>query len=310
MHTRASNSELVEPLTKPEHTLSQRFHRRNRRVPFEQRNNPPQQPRVVYAPILDINYFCHFLITLKNLNPMDDEPMWAVDRVVALTPGSAITIPETTNEFTIKGSSNSNTNKIMARMDVMTMKMNAQYKEFQSCSKPNPDHNDDDIPMLREEEAKFMQTFYSDKLRHDQKCKKMKLSQDMQLIQKLRHDQKRMKKVFEVMSGRNIVTNSRVTPSWREIVSLTFSEAGVLHDSTSKWRAKVMEIEESKDLSSLALDELIGNLKVHEVVMEKDSKIYRGKKERVKSIALKARKSLVMTKLRHPEAMTKNMLWP
>ncbi|GKB25626.1 hypothetical protein Tco_0865027 [Tanacetum coccineum] len=62
-----------------------------------------------------------------------------------------------------------------------------------------------------------------------EKCKKMKLSQDMQLIQKLRHDQKRMKKVFEVMSGRNIVTNSRVTPSWREIVSLTFSEAGVLH---------------------------------------------------------------------------------
>ncbi|GKF37114.1 hypothetical protein Tco_0113872, partial [Tanacetum coccineum] len=57
----------------------------------------------------------------------------------------------------------------------------------------------------------------------------MKHSQDMQLIQKLRDDQKRMKKVFEVMSGRNIVTNSRVTPSWREIVSLTFSEAGVLH---------------------------------------------------------------------------------
>ncbi|GJU60273.1 hypothetical protein Tco_1238039 [Tanacetum coccineum] len=48
--------------------------------------------------------------------------------------------------------------------------------------------------------------------------------------------------------------------------------------------------EESKDLSSLALDELIDNLKVHEVVMEKDSKIYRGKKERVKSIALKAKK--------------------
>ncbi|GJW33736.1 hypothetical protein Tco_0053768 [Tanacetum coccineum] len=57
-----------------------------------------------------------------------------------------------------------------------------------------------------------------------------------------------------------------------------------------KWRAKVMAIEESKDLSSLALDELIGNLKVHEVVIEKDSKIYGGKKERVKSIALKAKK--------------------
>nr|GEU75132.1 alpha/beta hydrolases superfamily protein [Tanacetum cinerariifolium] len=40
----------------------------------------------------------------------------------------------------------------------------------------------------------------------------------------------------------------------------------------------------------LGLDELIGNLKVHEVVMEKDSEIYRGKKKKVKSIALKAKK--------------------
>ncbi|GKD50292.1 hypothetical protein Tco_1279268 [Tanacetum coccineum] len=45
-------------------------------------------------------------------------------------------------------------------MDAMTMKMDAEYKEFQSRSKqPNLDHNDDDIPMYREEEAKFMQTF-------------------------------------------------------------------------------------------------------------------------------------------------------
>ncbi|GKC70378.1 reverse transcriptase domain-containing protein [Tanacetum coccineum] len=34
---------------------------------------------------------------------MDDELMWAADRVVALTPGSAITILETANEFAIKG---------------------------------------------------------------------------------------------------------------------------------------------------------------------------------------------------------------
>ncbi|GJZ17460.1 hypothetical protein Tco_0553583 [Tanacetum coccineum] len=77
MHTRASNSELVEPLPEPERTLNRRLHRRNRRVPFEQRNNPPQCPRVVYTPILDINYFRHFLVTLQDLNPMDDEPVLA-----------------------------------------------------------------------------------------------------------------------------------------------------------------------------------------------------------------------------------------
>ncbi|GJV89475.1 hypothetical protein Tco_1533413 [Tanacetum coccineum] len=33
---------------------------------------------------------------------MDDEPMWAADRVVALTPGSAITIPETTKKLPLK----------------------------------------------------------------------------------------------------------------------------------------------------------------------------------------------------------------
>ncbi|GJW65524.1 hypothetical protein Tco_0117408 [Tanacetum coccineum] len=103
MHTRASNSKLVELLPEPERTLNRRLHRRNRRVPFDQRNNPPQHPRVVYPPILNNNYFRHFLDILRNYDPMDDEPMWAVDRISALTPGSAITIPETANEFAIKG---------------------------------------------------------------------------------------------------------------------------------------------------------------------------------------------------------------
>nr|GEX74308.1 hypothetical protein [Tanacetum cinerariifolium] len=40
-----------------------------------------------------------------------------------------------------------------------------------------------------------------------------------------------------------------------------------------KWRAKVMTIEESKDLTSLSLDELTRNLKVQEMIIKKDSKI-------------------------------------
>ncbi|GJW83292.1 hypothetical protein Tco_0156437 [Tanacetum coccineum] len=232
MHTRASNSELVEPLAEAERTLNRRLHRRNRRVPFEQRNEPPQQPKTVYIPILDIKYFCHFLDILQNYNPMDDEPMWAADRVVSPTPSPTITIPKTTNEFAIKGNiikifyhslnetnpevlnsaaggiffyktpnqayqllednvllkldreknqkskpslkktvtfavegpSNFDTNKIMARMDTMTIKMDAQYKDFQTRSKPpTSDLNDDDLPMSREEEEKFMQTFFKQK---------------------------------------------------------------------------------------------------------------------------------------------------
>ncbi|GJV61982.1 hypothetical protein Tco_1468082 [Tanacetum coccineum] len=34
---------------------------------------------------------------------MDDEPIWAADHVFAPTPGSAITLPKTANEFAIKG---------------------------------------------------------------------------------------------------------------------------------------------------------------------------------------------------------------
>ncbi|GJY27443.1 reverse transcriptase domain-containing protein [Tanacetum coccineum] len=156
--------------------------------------------------------------------------MWAADRVVALTLGSAITIPEIANEFAIKGTietwdelrtafisrffspalfdrllreiraisqhenesltdawlhmkemlrnchghnlSKGNIIKIfyhglneitqevlnVAAGDVMTMKMDAQYKDFQSRSKQS-NLDDDDITMSHEEDAKFMQTF-------------------------------------------------------------------------------------------------------------------------------------------------------
>ncbi|GJY90224.1 retrovirus-related pol polyprotein from transposon TNT 1-94 [Tanacetum coccineum] len=54
-------------------------------------------------------------------------------------------------------------------------------------------------------------------------------------------------------------------------------------------RAKVTVIEELKDLTSLSLDELIENLKVHEMIIKKDSEIVKAKGER-KSLALKAKK--------------------
>nr|GEV91993.1 ribonuclease H-like domain-containing protein [Tanacetum cinerariifolium] len=70
--------------------------------------------------------------------------------------------------FTNEGKSNTKTDKIMARIDVMTIKMDAQYRELQSQAKQlKPDLDDDDMPMSREEEAKFMQTFHKTRFYND-----------------------------------------------------------------------------------------------------------------------------------------------
>ncbi|GJW11010.1 hypothetical protein Tco_1576837 [Tanacetum coccineum] len=63
-----------------------------------------------------------------------------------------------------------------------------------------------------------------------------------------------------------------------------------------KWRAKVTAIEESKNLTTLSLDELIGNLKVYEEVIKKDSETVKNKREQSRYIALKAKRDLVMRK--------------
>ncbi|GJW80671.1 zf-CCHC domain-containing protein [Tanacetum coccineum] len=59
-----------------------------------------------------------------------------------------------------------------------------------------------------------------------------------------------------------------------------------------KWRAKVTAIEESKNLTTLPLDELIGNMKVYEEVIKKDFETVKGKKEQSRSLALKVKKEV------------------
>ncbi|GJW02094.1 hypothetical protein Tco_1560950 [Tanacetum coccineum] len=50
-----------------------------------------------------------------------------------------------------------------------------------------------------------------------------------------------------------------------ESIDNAFARFNTIHP---KWRVKVTAIEESKDLTSLSLDELIGNLKVYEAKKE------------------------------------------
>nr|GEV77202.1 UBN2 domain-containing protein [Tanacetum cinerariifolium] len=75
-----------------------------------------------------------------------------------------------------------------------------------------------------------------------------------------------------------------------------------------KWRAKVMAIEESKDLTSLSLNELIGNLNVYELIIKKDSKIVKGKRER-SYLPLKAKNVSSDEESLTFEVKTKNKPW-
>nr|GEV53554.1 zf-CCHC domain-containing protein/UBN2 domain-containing protein [Tanacetum cinerariifolium] len=62
-----------------------------------------------------------------------------------------------------------------------------------------------------------------------------------------------------------------------------------LRDLHPKWKVKVKAIKESKDLTSLSLDELIENLKVYKMIIKKYTKIVKAKVDK-KSLALKAKK--------------------
>ncbi|GKD10938.1 hypothetical protein Tco_1190623, partial [Tanacetum coccineum] len=53
---------------------------------------------------------------------------------------------------------------------------------------------------------------------------------------------------------------------------------------------KVTAIEESEDLTSLSLDELIDNLKVYDVIIKKDFKMVKGKRAQSRSLTLKVEK--------------------
>ncbi|GJR08384.1 reverse transcriptase domain-containing protein [Tanacetum coccineum] len=128
--------------------------------------------------------------------------MWAADRVVASTPGSAITIPETTNEFAIKDNHLTlvkgnqfdgrtktdphkhiyeflgiydmfkyiDTKNEVVRLMMFPLSLIGEAKTWLNelnegtiemwDEQPTSDLNDDDIPMSRKEEAKFMQTFH------------------------------------------------------------------------------------------------------------------------------------------------------
>ncbi|GJW02549.1 hypothetical protein Tco_0809025 [Tanacetum coccineum] len=108
--------------------------------------------------------------------------------------------------------------------------------------------------------------------------------------------------VRNVTTGRDeVLTRSRQEDEHKKMLAknnkakmmlykaLLKKEYEIPSSSTPEMETKLTAIEESKDFSSLSLDELTGNLKVYEMVIEKDSEINKGKKDKYKSIALKSK---------------------
>ncbi|GKC37672.1 hypothetical protein Tco_1050056, partial [Tanacetum coccineum] len=63
-----------------------------------------------------------------------------------------------------------------------------------------------------------------------------------------------------------------------------------LHTLLLRWRAKVTAIEEAKDLATIPLDKLVGNLKVYEMILKNDGVVSKTTmKYKVKSLNLKAK---------------------
>ncbi|GJR50069.1 hypothetical protein Tco_1400590 [Tanacetum coccineum] len=273
MHAHASNSELVEPLPEPERTLNRRLRRRNRRVPFNQRNNPPQHLRIFYSPILDINHFRHFLIILENIYPMDDEPMWATDCVVTPTLGSAITIPETANEFAIKGNalklswSQSFQGQHYQNLLSWSQRDNSRSPKCRCWFKENENVVENVVDAAQVSTAATTVAITTEEITLAQALEALKTSKPKLKFNSIK-DAKKLLEAVEKRFGGNAATKKTQrnllkqqyenfsAPS-SEMLNQTFDRLQKLNTHVVVWRNKA-------DLDTMSMNDLYNNLKVYE----------------------------------------------
>ncbi|GJW03312.1 hypothetical protein Tco_1562168 [Tanacetum coccineum] len=92
--------------------------------------------------------------------------------------------------------------------------------------------------------------------------------------------------------GNSQVKNCKIDLLTQEYEKFSISNEETIDSGFTRFnaiRAKVMAIEEAKDLATLPLEELIRNLKVYEMVLDNDGVDSKTTKEKVKSLALKAK---------------------
>ncbi|GJX87186.1 zf-CCHC domain-containing protein [Tanacetum coccineum] len=89
--------------------------------------------------------------------------------------------------------------------------------------------------------------------------------------------------------GNSQVKNCKIDLLTQEYEKFSISYEETIDSGFTRFNAIATAIEEAKDLATPPLDELIGNLKVYEMVLENDGVASKTTKEKVKSLALKAK---------------------
>nr|GEW96023.1 hypothetical protein [Tanacetum cinerariifolium] len=112
-------------------------------------------------------------------------------------------------------------------------------------------------------------------------------------FREVRINTKRFKGMITIHNGNEEVTYQMVQSNLSlKSLDLDYSSKNYvrkfLRTLPLKWRAKVTAIKEAKDLATLLLDELIGYLKVYEMILVSDGVAFKPIKEKVMTIAFKA----------------------
>ncbi|GJS68906.1 zf-CCHC domain-containing protein [Tanacetum coccineum] len=145
--------------------------------------------------------------------------------------------------------------------------------------------NGDFQPIVQNPETKLVEAIPFDKQTDDLKKRLAKNNKTKMVIYNAL-PRKEYERIFMCNTAKEIWKTLLITHQGYSSKNYVWKFPKALHP---KWRAKVTAIEESKELTSLSLDELIGNLKVHEMIIKKDFEIVKAKVER-KSLTLKAKK--------------------
>ncbi|GKB93689.1 hypothetical protein Tco_0979826 [Tanacetum coccineum] len=89
--------------------------------------------------------------------------------------------------------------------------------------------------------------------------------------------------------GNSKIKDYKIDLLTQQYKKFSISSEETIDSSFTRFNVVVTAIKEAKDLATFPLDEIIGNLKVYEMILDNDGVAFMTTKENVKSLALKAK---------------------